>query len=75
MHIDNAALETAARQFFESYGKRARPILQERAAIAEQQGNRVSARLWRDLDRAIVGFEHSARPSSLETAADVEGQR
>lgn len=74
MHIDNAALETAARQFFETYGDRARPVLQQRAARAEQQGNRVSARLWRELDRAVVGLERPSHRSSCEAGNEAQRQ-
>jgi len=47
--MQNTLLETAADQFVESYGPAALAVLQERADRAEERGNRVAAKTWREI--------------------------
>ena len=50
--MEDALLETAARQFVESYGAIARSVLEQRAENSERKGCHVSARAWRDIASA-----------------------
>ena len=50
----DALLETAASQFVESYGSSALPVLLQRAEIAEKQGRKVAANIWRAIAAAAA---------------------
>jgi hypothetical protein len=53
-------LEVAARQFVESYGCAAGPMLRARADLAAERGRSLAAATWRDMADATAAITAAA---------------
>ena len=54
MDDDGELVEQAAREAIKQHGRNAIAVLRERAEIADEQGDNLSARAWRDIADAAA---------------------